>query len=95
MDLNHLWTVDFMTDMALDSSEEKPAIYQLKANRKGHDVLDTIYFLTRGCTSKGGHPRVHVVKHTPSAVTENKFIQFMPIEFDAMMIIVKIPMDDP
>ena len=88
-------TVDFMTDMALDSSEEKPAIYQLKANRKGHDVLDTIYFLTRGCTSKGGHPRVHVVKHTPSAVTENKFIQFMPIEFDAMMIIVKIPMGDP
>ena len=78
-------TVDFMTGMALDSSGEKPAIYQLKANRKGHDVLDIIYFLTRGCTSKEVHPRVHVVKHAPSAVTENKFIQFMPLKLDAPM----------
>ena len=76
-------TVDFMTGLALDSCEPHPSIYKLPSNKKGHYILDIIYFLTRGHTMSEGHPHVHVVESVNAAVSENHFIQFMPLEFDS------------
>ena len=76
-------TIDFMTGLALDSHEIEPMVYQLASNRKGHFVLDIVYFLTRGHTNFSGHPRVHVMEAATTQHEENHFIQFMPLEFDA------------
>ena len=60
-----------------------PLVYQLASNRKGHFVLDIVYFLTRGHTNFSGHPRVHVMEAATTQHEENHFIEFMPLGFDA------------
>ena len=48
-------SIDFGTGLVLDGVDEKPEIYQLHCNNKGHFVYDIVFHLTRGHHNHDGH----------------------------------------
>ena len=57
--------IDFNTDLAMNTTDANPEIYQLQANSKGHFVLNIVHHLTKGQSRLEGH--AHVVVRAPIA----------------------------
>ena len=81
-------SIDFPTGLAMDSSfsSDKPKIYQLPSNQKGHYVLDIVHYLTHGKHCLDGHAVVRVSDHETTSQQDLHVLQFNPVEFYDMSV---------
>ncbi|CAE7893849.1 unnamed protein product, partial [Symbiodinium necroappetens] len=75
--------IDFTTGLATSSLDDRPEIFQLQRNRKGHFMLDIREYITRGHVNLEGHAHV-VVSSSNSTLSQSEahVIEFHVVQFD-------------
>ena len=78
--------IDFSTGLAMDAHDPHPEPYQLRTTKKGHDVLDLVHYLTRGCGNDQGHPEIRVLHQAPPEVETIHQLEFHAVEYYDMTV---------
>ena len=90
VEMNHLGVkevgmlIDFSIDLAMNTLEESPEIYQLEKNTKGHFSLDIVKYLTQGHPNLEGQPHILVRTATTSSnlQPEHQYLELGTIYMD-------------